>query len=48
MLNKRGKKGITSAAERSSKTLPVCNLYFHLPAVNTTSIVIQGKTGALL
>ena len=25
-----------------SKTLPLYNLYFHLPAVNTTSIVIQG------
>ena len=26
----------------SSKTLPLWNLYFHSPAVNTTSIVIQG------
>ncbi len=25
-----------------SKTLPLWNLYFHSPAVNTTSIVIQG------
>ena len=25
-----------------SKTLPLWNLYFHSPTVNTTSIVIQG------
>ena len=26
-----------------SKALPLWNLYFHSPAVNTTSIVIQGQ-----
>ena len=26
----------------TSKTLPLWNLYFHSPAINTTSIVIQG------
>ena len=28
--------------DQHSKTLPLWNLYFHSPAVNTTSIVIQG------
>ena len=30
------------AIELGSKTLPLWNLYFHSPSVNTTSIVIQG------
>ena len=29
------------ASEISSKALPLWNLFFHSPAVNTTSIVIQ-------
>ena len=31
-----------NAETKFSKTLPLWNLYFHSPAVNTTSIVIQG------
>ena len=31
-----------SEQQKNSKTLPLWNLYFHLPAINTTSIVIQG------
>ena len=33
---------------KNSKTLPLWNLYFHLPAVNTTSSVIQGHFYDLL
>ena len=33
---------IWEKSRKYSKTLPPWNLYFHSPAVNTTSIVIQG------
>ena len=38
-----GRVLLNTLPDCSSKTLPLWNLYFHLPAVNTTSIVIQGK-----
>ena len=42
LTNNRCKQGETNEAEMNSKALPLWNLYFHSPAVNTTSIVIQG------
>ena len=37
-----GERSLTDPTQTPSKALPLWNLYFHSPAVNTTSIVFQG------